>query len=154
MTTPADFIVEIARAFSLCAAKGSPFPRMDPRYWRVLGSAAYAVRTGSVAPKSPAFGDSKKRPMVLALWPPVRAIRVRSRKRYDYVLMRVPACDGRGVTRFVRGHANQHRARECTDNPPHDVPLLSFRLVRRLGHCHNSRRRRACQWGYGVGCSR
>lgn len=90
-----------------------------------LGSAAYVVRTGSVTPKPPAFRDSKKRPMVLALWPPVRAIPVMARQRYDNVRVRVPVCDRRSVTRFVRSRANQCRARECTDNPPHVSPFFT-----------------------------
>jgi hypothetical protein len=79
--------------------------------------------------------------MILALLPPVRAIPVMARERYDDVLVAVVMridqsnvsgpclysgyrCDGRGVARFVRSRANQRRGCECTDSPPHDVSLL------------------------------
>ena len=70
--------------------------------------------------------------MILALWPPVSAIRIMARERYDNVLAGVPVCDGRGVTRFVRSRANQHCDCECTDSPLHDVstpPRSSPRLI-------------------------
>ena len=98
-----------------------------------LGSAAQAVRTGSVTPKAPAFWGPKKRPMILALWPPVRAIPIGARERYDNVLTRVPVRDGRGVTRFVRSRANQRRDRECKNSLPHDVPAFLLILFRRPG---------------------
>ena len=96
-------------------------------------SAAYVVRTGSVTPKAPAFWGPKKRPMILALWPPVRAIPIGARERYDNVLTRVPVRDGRGVTRFVRSRANQRRDRECKNSLPHDVPPFLLILFRRPG---------------------
>jgi hypothetical protein len=71
--------------------------------------------------------------MVLTLRPPVRTIPVMAREGYDNVRVRVPVCDRRGVTRFVRSRANQCRARECTDNPPHDVSPSLFFTVRRPG---------------------
>jgi hypothetical protein len=101
-------------------------------------SAAYVVRTGSVTPKPPAFWGPKERPMILALRPPVRAISIRARERYDDVLARVPVCDGRSMTRFVRSSANQRRDRECIDNPPHD--LTPFQTPARssfLAQSHN-----------------
>jgi hypothetical protein len=120
----------------------SMFPNVerDPP-GRRLGSAAYVVRTGSVTPKPPAFWGPKERRMVLALRPPVRAISIRARERYDDVLARVPVCDGRSMTRFVRSCANQRRDRECIDNPPHDLPL--FQTPARssfLAQSHNRQR--------------
>jgi hypothetical protein len=102
-----------------------------------LGSATYVVRTGAVTPKPPALRGAKKGPMVLALWPPVWAIPVRARERYDDVLARVPVCDGRCMTRLVRSRANQRRDRECTDEPPHDVPLSYSCPFVALAQCHN-----------------
>jgi len=76
--------------------------------------------------------------MILALRPPIRAIR--ARERYDNVpvpvVMRIDqsnvsgpclyCCqrrDGRGAARVVRSRANQRCDWECTDSPPHDVSL-------------------------------
>jgi hypothetical protein len=146
MTVLAGFIAGIAREFDVRTAKGARHCRAWTRGLGRLGSAAYAVRTGSFTPKPPAFRDSGKRPMVLALRPPVRAIPVRTRERYDNVLVRVPVRDRRGVTRFVRSRANQCGARECTDNPPHDIPLLYFASFLALGHSHNRPSFSACQW--------
>jgi hypothetical protein len=61
-----------------------------------------------------------------------------ARERYDDVLVRVPICDGRGVTRFVRSRANQHCDCECTDSPLHDVSHLYASPFVAPAHSHNS----------------